>query len=348
MRILLLTTQIPFVYGGAEVLANSLRNEISAAGHDVEIVKLPFRWYPPEKILDNMLAWQLVDISEVNGKKVDLVIGLKFPAYLASCENKVLWLLHQHREAYDLWDHPIGDLGYYPDGRLVRDAIWDADKKAISEARKVFTISKNVSARLQKYSGIPSTPIYHPPQNESLFHCEEYGDYFFFPSRISRLKRQYLIVEALRYAKNPVKVYFAGVADNQKDLDDMKKLAAEYKISDRVKFLGFVNEEEKRKYYANCLGVIFIPVDEDYGYITLESMLSSKPVLTAKDSGGPLEFVLHEKTGFVFDPEPKEIARVLDRLWISKNEAKQMGKQGKTRYNDLNITWNNVLEALLK
>ena len=40
-----------------------------------------------------------------------------------------------------------------------------------------------------------------------------------------------------------------------------------------------------------ALGVIFPPLDEDYGYVTLEAMLAAKPVITCTDSGGPLEFV---------------------------------------------------------
>ena len=37
--------------------------------------------------------------------------------------------------------------------------------------------------------------------------------------------------------------------------------------------------------------MVFAPFDEDFGYVTLESFLAHKPVITATDAGGPLEFV---------------------------------------------------------
>ena len=100
-----------------------------AAGHEAEILAIPFKWYPPEKILDHMLACRLLDVSEVAGTRVDRLIGLRFPAYLIPHPNKVLWILHQHRTAYELWDHPLSDLVYYPNGSQVRDAIEQADRK---------------------------------------------------------------------------------------------------------------------------------------------------------------------------------------------------------------------------
>ena len=56
MQILIATTQVPFVHGGAEVHARSLLEALRRAGHEAEIVAIPFKWYPPERILDSMLA----------------------------------------------------------------------------------------------------------------------------------------------------------------------------------------------------------------------------------------------------------------------------------------------------
>src|SRR5688572_32084642 len=82
MRILIGTTHVPFIRGGAEAHAEGLRDALIAAGHEAEIVAVPFKWYPPEKILEHMLACRLLDLTEVAGLPVDLFIGLKFPAYL--------------------------------------------------------------------------------------------------------------------------------------------------------------------------------------------------------------------------------------------------------------------------
>src|SRR5712691_13055225 len=135
MRILIATVQVPFIRGGAEVHGEGLRDALRAAGHEAEIIAVPFKWYPPERILDHMLACRLLDVTEVMGTPVDLLIGLRFPAYLMPHPNKVLWILHQFRTAYELWDHQLGDLVSTPVGAQVRDAIRAADREQIPEAR---------------------------------------------------------------------------------------------------------------------------------------------------------------------------------------------------------------------
>src|SRR5260370_30156486 len=194
MRILIATTNVPFIRGGAEAHAEGLREALVAEGHDTEIIAIPFKWYPPEKILDHMLACRLLDLTEVAGTPVDLLIGLKFPAYLIPHPDKVLWILHQFRTAYELWDHPLGDLIYSPNGDAVRDCIREADRHLIHQARKVFANSANVARRLKDFCDIDSTPLYHPPPYAAKFHSERAEDYFFFPSRLFRPKRHALVL----------------------------------------------------------------------------------------------------------------------------------------------------------
>jgi len=134
MRIIVATVQVPFVRGGAEMHAEGLRDALQREGHEAEIVAVPFKWYPPSRILDCMLACRLFDLSESSGAKIDCLIGLKFPAYFIPHPNKVLWILHQHRAAYDMWDTQLGG---FPDGAMVRSAIMEADKALIPEARAI-------------------------------------------------------------------------------------------------------------------------------------------------------------------------------------------------------------------
>ena len=102
MRVAVVTSVVPFVHGGAEVHARQLTLALRRSGHEVELVQIPFRWYPPEKILDHLMACRLLDLEESNGTPIDRVIGLKFPAYHIKHSSKVLWILHQFRTAFDL------------------------------------------------------------------------------------------------------------------------------------------------------------------------------------------------------------------------------------------------------
>lgn len=348
MRILIATTQVPFIRGGAEAHAEGLRDALCAAGHEAEIVAIPFKWYPPEKILDHILACRLLDLTEVAGTPVDLVIGLKFPAYLVAHPNKVLWILHQFRTAYELWDHPLGDLIYSPDGAEVRAAIREADRQIIPEAKRVYANSGNVARRLKEYCDIDAAPLYHPPPEAEKFYTAPAEDYLFFPSRLCLPKRQALVLEALAQTKQSVRVRFAGTADNPAYDEELKTLARRLKLQrGRVEWLGQVSEEEKRRLYAHALGVIYPPVDEDYGYVTLEAMLAAKPVVTTTDAGGPLEFVEDKQTGLIARPDPPSLADALDQLWTRREEARGWGGRGRTRYDTLGITWSHVVEKLL-
>ena len=347
MRIVIATVQVPFVTGGAESHAAGLKAALVQEGHDAEIVTVPYNPAVPERIADQMLACRLLDLTEIHGTRVDRLIGLKFPAYLIPHPNKVVWVLHQHRAAYDLWDYPFEELSASPRGIIVREAIRRADQ-LLTEAHTVFANSKNIANRLGHFCGINATPLYHPPPHAEDFFCaDRTDDYFFFPSRLSASKRQSLVLEALALTREKVKVRFAGVADSAEYGKRLKQLAVKLGVDSRVQWLGYVTQEEKAEGYARSLAVIFPPVDEDYGYITLEAMLSSKAVVTCEDSGGPLEFVLPGKTGLVTKPTPAALAEAMDQLWQDRTQAAKLGQAGRASYERLGLSWSEVVKKLL-
>jgi glycosyltransferase involved in cell wall biosynthesis len=346
MRILIATVRIPFVRGGAENLADGLCQALLAAGHEAEILAVPFKWYPAQRILDHMLACRLFDLTESSGAAIDLVIGLKFPAYLVPVENKVIWLLHQHRQAYEQWGHEICDLDRSPDGLQVRSAIREADNRLIPQAKAVYTIAGNVSQRLLRYNGIQSTPLYHPPRNADRFYCAGQQPYFFFPSRMGRSKRQLLVLQALARTRERVVVRFAGAADDPSYVQALQEQADCLGVADRVEWLGHIDEQEKRQLYAHTTAVVFPPYDEDYGYVTLEAMLSSKPVITCRDSGGPLEFVRHDQNGIVAEPTSAALAEAFDAAWREPLRMRHFGEAGRARYEAMDISWSHVVRKL--
>jgi glycosyltransferase involved in cell wall biosynthesis len=349
MRIVVATVRTPFVYGGAEVLADGLVKALIAEGHEADVAAVPFSPLEAERIPDQMLASRLLDLRVVHGARVDRLIALKFPAYLIPHPEKVVWLLHQHRAAYDLYDHPVGGLRKLARGETVRDIIQRADQQLAAEARGIFTISRTVTERLQRYSKIEGPPLYHPPTGAEEFYCaEEPDEYFFFPSRVTPTKRQELVIEALAFTKQPVRVRFAGLPDSPAYGENVIALAQKLGVSPRVEWAGFLTETEKRDAYARALAVLFPPLDEDYGYVTLEAMLASKAVVSCSDSGGPLEFLVHEQTGIVTAPKPKQLAAALDQLWQDRALARQLGQNGRRHYEGMELSWSNVVRSLLE
>ena len=157
MKVAVVTNQAPFVRGGAELLAEWLADNLEARGHEAQIVRVPFRWYPPERILEHVVAARLLRLDGV-----DRVVAMKFPAYFVRHHSKVLWLVHQFRQAYDLLGTEYQELAETPEGRRVREAIVNADAAFLPEAERIYTNSDVTSARLKEFNGLDSEVLYPP------------------------------------------------------------------------------------------------------------------------------------------------------------------------------------------
>ena len=346
MKIALATVQVPFIAGGAEIHASSLQRELRARGHEVDIVAIPFKWYPPERILDCMLMARLVDLTEVNGQRIDRVIALKFPAYYLEHPNKVCWLLHQHRQAYDLFDTAYGDLHQSQQGRDVAAEIQRWDNELLPQSRGIYSNSRTVADRLLRYNGIDSKPLYHPPVNYERYRCGASKGYVLYPGRFDPIKRQHLLIEAMARVKSPIRAVLIGNMSGAYG-DAVQARIVELGLQGRVECLGLVDEDRKLDLYAHALAVYNGVYDEDYGYLTLEAFFAEKPVVTHADSGGPLEFVQDGENGFVTPPDADEIAARLDLLYGEPSRACALGKCGRQTIRSQGVRWDNVLEHLL-
>jgi len=347
MRVGVVQTQVPFVSGGAEMHSANLCAALRRHGHEVAEITLPFKWYPQETLIDSILAARLTDLSEVEGVPTDLMIGLRFPAYLAQHPNKVFWIIHQYRQAYDQWDAGVSDLLEQPDGDAIRHLVRVEDRTAFAQsARPIYANSKTVAHRLKTYLGQDAVPLYHPPPNATLFTPGDFGDYLFAPGRLNRSKRPELLLQALACTKPPLHLVMAGVPENPAYLVELKTLATRLGVAQRVSWLGRIDDDTMRARYANARAVVFVPRDEDYGYITLEAMLSGKPVITTEDAGGPLEFISNGKEGLVCAAEAKALAAQFETVMQDSGYAQRMGQAGLDRYTDLDIGWDHVVETL--
>jgi len=341
-RIVIAFASVPFIRGGAEIMVESLQQELIKRGFQCEIVSLPFKWYPKEEILKSAFAWRLLDLSESNGQKIDMVIATKFPSYWIKHNKKVTWLVHQHRAVYDLYGTPYSDFNESsPEDRILRKDIISTDNHVLLEAKKLFTISQTTSKRLYSYNGIKAESLYHPPSLVGRYFNADIGDYILSVGRLDPLKRIDLLIEAIARTKSQVKCIIAGKGPHE---DTLRELAKSRGIIERVKFAGFVSDEELLKLYSNCLAVYYAPFDEDYGYVTLEAFLSKKPVITCKDSGGVLEFAENEVNSLITNPSPQEIADAIDKLFYDHNKVIQFGLNGYELVKD--ISWDNVINRL--
>ncbi len=341
--VLVCEAQVPFVHGGAELHVRGLVDQLDRRGYRAERVSIPFKWYPKEELLTHAAAWRMVDLSESNGQRIDLVIATKFPTYFVRHPNKVTWLFHQYRAIYDLLGTGYSEFGHTEADVRLRDRLIALDRQMLGESTRLFSNAKNTAARLAHYNGMTAEPLYHPPPLADQLKAGPFGNYVLSVGRLETVKRVDLIVRAMALVDPAIRLIVAGGGPMREPLE---ALAASLGISDRVIFTGPVGAPQLVDLYAGALGIVFPPYDEDYGYITLEAFLARKPVVTTADAGGPLEFVDDGVTGIVTAPHPDALAGAIARLAGDRALASRLGDAGYERARA--ITWDGVVERLVE
>ena len=348
-KILVLGVKVPFTHGGQEVLVASLIKKLRERGHEVDQIELPFNPLPKESLLTQAAMWRALDLSEFCGQPIDLVIATKFPSYFARHPRKSVWLVHQLRSIYDLYGGQYSDIGDDPRDETLRRLLNDGDNKVLAECKFISAISKNVAERLAAFNGLSSTVLYPPLPLGDRYRTQAPEPYVLSVGRICRIKRLDLMINALALTpKLSLKV--VGVVDDPQAMEYFNNIIKQHGLKSRIELLGRVDDEKLVSLYSKALGVFYAPYNEDYGYVTLEALASSKPVVTAKDSGGTLEFIRDGENGFIVDPTPAAVAAAFNALVADPELSQRLGSAGRRMIESsgmLSAGWDSVIEGLL-
>lgn len=343
MKIALMNTLSPFIRGGAEILVDDLRDQLCSRGHQVTLFRLPFATRYDAPLLGLTAAAKLLDFTAYHR-----VIAFKFPAYCVCHPHKTLWMFHQFRQVYDLYGAEDG-IAVTPENEALKELITSLDCREIGGTENRFVITPEVSRRLQHYNGLTAGEILPPLLNAEKYHAGSTGDYFYYPSRITTLKRQHLAIEALHYTKSGVTLRLAGVCPDPVYDARLKALIAKYHLEDRVIYENrWITEEQKIEETANCLAVVYVPYLEDSsGYASYEAFYSSKPVLTCTDSGGTKDFITEGVTGSFAESTPQALAEKMDAFYQDREKTEEMGRNARAYIEKRNITWDETIRRLL-
>jgi glycosyltransferase involved in cell wall biosynthesis len=327
--------QKPFVRGGAELHHENLVRAIACVGHRAELVRLPVGW-EKDRLFDAALAWRMAPVD------ADLVIATNFPSYFVRHPRKVVWLFHQHRAAYDAADATWSDIGLDDESLETQRQLTEWDSRALEESERLYTTSRQVAQRLSRYNGLTGQPLYHPPPLHDRLRPGPFGDYVLCATRLDANKRPHLLVDCMAHCGPGLRSVIAGSGGL---LDELRASAERQDLLSRVDLRGFVSDEELTDLYAGALAVVYVPQDEDYGYVTLQAFLAGKPVVTAADSGGVLEWVEDGVSGLVTDGSAEAIGAAIDRLAADHALAERLGAAGRERARELD--WPSVVRELL-
>jgi glycosyltransferase involved in cell wall biosynthesis len=337
-RVLVLGAQVPFARGGAENLNEGLVQAIRRHVPDVavDLVQLPMKHYPEQRLITEMMTWRLIDITEADGARVDLVIATKFPSYAVRHSNKVLWLVHQYRQAYDLA------------GTVASPRLTDLEQAARNAARaRQYPSASASGAAISKRSNgslttLLSVPLWPPSLMQERIHAGPYSDTAICFGRLDANKRASLLLDAAAIAKDAkVVIYGAGREEAQLRLQ-IQRLGLE----NRCRLAGHVPEDELIEALARARAVFYGPYDEDYGYATIEAFLAEKPVITCSDSGEATRIVERTGGGWVVEPKASAIAAALkDAYRQTDYQLAALGRSGASFARAL--SWQHVVDELV-
>ena len=344
-HVIVLGAQVPFTSGGAEIHVESLVREINKLEDvNAELVQLPFKWYPEKQMLNDIMAWRLLDLSESNGTKIDLVIASKFPTYAVQHTNKALWLIHQHRTLYELENTEYDCWGCGPDTKVIRDKIRELDLKFFQECRCLFTNGRTTAKRMKKYNGCIAEPLFPPPKLSRQILPGEYGKKIIYIGRLEPNKRPDLLIHAAAKCKQ-ARIAIIGKG-RKEDHERLRELINKVGVSDRCELIGYVSDAELLRHLSSARAVFYAPYDEDYGYATIEAFLAQKPVITSIDSGEVRLFVEETGSGYFSGTNADEMATNLNKIYeLDEKQLKNVAMPGyeiaKT------ITWDRVINKLV-
>jgi glycosyltransferase involved in cell wall biosynthesis len=304
------------------VIARSLVQALRDSGHTADIIVTPQNRFGRQA--SAYIATWFTDVGSSDGKPIDRVISLRYPSYAVRHPIHVCWLNHTMREYYDLWDRfsaGLGTAGRIKE-RLRRAAIHAADRYLLTRnVSRLFVQSRTIERRLAIWPELRSTVLYPPPPQRP-YRCDGYGDYVFLVSRLTRLKRADLLIEALAQPGVMMRAVIAGEGEERGGLEQLARARG---VTDRLTFAGRIGDDELVNHLARCRVVCFPPFEEDYGFVTAEAFASRKAVITCRDSGGPAELVDDGVNGLICDPTPQSLASALRRVTDDAPSAKRMG-----------------------
>ena len=304
------------------VIARSLVQALRDAGHTADIIVTPQNRFGRQA--SAYIATWFTDVGSSDGKPIDQVISLRYPSYAVRHAKHVCWLNHTMREYYDLWDRfsaGLGTAGRFKE-TVRKVAIQATDRYLLTRnVSRLFVQSRTIQRRLAMWPELRSTVLYPPPPQRA-YRFDAYGDYVFLVSRLTRLKRADLLIEALAQPGVTVRAVIAGEGEERGALEQLARARG---VADRVAFAGRISDDDLVDHLARCRAVCFPPFEEDYGFVTAEAFASRKAVITCRDSGGPAELVEDGANGVISDPTAHGVASALRRVIEDPGAAERMG-----------------------
>jgi glycosyltransferase involved in cell wall biosynthesis len=294
--------------GGAELHLHEVFGRIAARGNDVDLLCSGFPEASRDAVLDGIRVRRVGSRFSfplhVRGEYEALAAEREYDIIVEDLNKIPLYTPRwKPRRLVVITHHLFGATAFREESLAVAAATWLAERPLGRGYRGVDFEAVSVSTRDDLVSrGIPSNRIrviYNGVDVESLTpdpNVRSKIPLFSYLGRLKRYKRVDLVIRAFALLDGrDARLEIAGKGD---DRDRLEALVAKLNIEDRVRFLGYITEQEKRELLRRSWATILASPKEGWGISNLESAACGTPVIAA-DSPGIRESVVDGDTGFL-------------------------------------------------
>lgn len=266
-------------------------------------------------------------------KRLKEVVGSIAPdiinVHYASSYGSVAALSGLKNYILSVWGSDIFD---FPRRGLIHQLLL---KFSLSKASYLFSTSKVMAEETSKYTNkeVVITPFGVDLELFSPVHRDRV-DQTFIISLVKSLSRTYGISDLLHaYAlvrkalpNAPMELHIAGVGPDEASL---KQLAQSLGISNDVKWLGFISQEDASKTWANSDLAVIPSLQESFGVSAIEAQACGIP-LVVSDAPGLLEVTDVGNSSIVVPrSSPEEMSKAIINLYSDEGKRRKMGIAGR-------------------
>lgn len=347
-------SSVPLERGGAERLWNGLARSLDDAGHLAEVFRLPVREHRLNDLLRGYLDMAALDLSHldvvISGKYPAWAVdhprhvvwmlhplrGLydTFPAEalarhtVAAAMTAAIEEIRGETEPILVVQRLLEACSGLDDDHLripsatARAAVRFLDGVCLHPRRieRHAAISHTVAARAGYFPAGVDVSVAYPaiepplPETDDSHGRADDGtasQTLICVGRLDSAKRVALVIEGYRQALDDGGLSELLIVGDGPDRARLARLASG---TPSIRFTGRVSDRELDGLYRSARAAVFVPLDEDYGYVTAEALARGLPVVTASDSGGVTELVIDGQNGLVAEPTAAGLASALRRL----------------------------------
>ncbi len=338
----------PWVGGGGAVRAFEIYRRLAKKGHEITVVSgafpncrdgnvegIEFKFLgTPRNYYLSVFSYALSAASflKENFSDYDVIVE-DFAPWNPVCsyrfqDRKAVFLQLHHKEGMEILKRYL----------ILGLPFYILEKTYPRKFHRVISVSEATARKFKLRNAYIIPNGINLPKSSQVFK----GDYILYLGRIDfHNKGLDLLLEAVRNLD--VKLYIAGRGKDSKLLQ--KKIHGDTLLSKRVKYLGFVSEEEKSRLIENCRFLVLPSRYEGQGIVVLEAAARGKPVLVSNIE--ELDYVVKNGFGVSFEKtNPADLREKIKFLWEREDLLKELSRKA-SEYAK-NFTWDRIADKYEK